>query len=39
MHELADQLLSHLKAAWPEIRRNLDAGTYRPSPVRRVTIL
>jgi RNA-directed DNA polymerase len=33
------ELRPHLKAAWPEIRRNLDAGTYRPSPVRRVMIL
>jgi RNA-directed DNA polymerase len=33
-----DQLRPHLKAAWPEIRRSLDDGTYRPSPVRRVTI-
>jgi RNA-directed DNA polymerase len=31
-------LRPHLKAAWPEIRQGLDAGTYRPSPVRRVTI-
>jgi retron-type reverse transcriptase len=33
-----DQLRPHLKAAWPEIRAALDAGTYRPAPVRRVTI-
>src|SRR3990172_1111960 len=31
-------LRPHLKVAWPEIRQSLDAGTYRPSPVRRVTI-
>lgn len=31
-------LRPHLKAAWPAIRAALDAGTYRPSPVRRVTI-
>jgi RNA-directed DNA polymerase len=28
-----------IKAAWPEIRQRLDDGTYRPAPVRRVTIL
>ena len=27
-----------LKGHWPEIRASLDAGTYRPAPVRRVTI-
>jgi group II intron reverse transcriptase/maturase len=27
-----------LKAHWPEIRSQLDAGTYRPQPVRRVMI-
>ncbi len=32
------ELRPHLKAAWPEIRQQLDAGTYRPSPVRRVMI-
>jgi len=31
-------LRPHLKAAWPDLRRSLDEGTYRPSPVRRVTI-
>lgn len=34
-----EALRPHLKAAWPEIRAALDEGTYRPSPVRRVTIL
>ena len=28
----------YLKIAWPEIREQLLQGTYRPSPVRRVTI-
>ncbi|MBU3696585.1 reverse transcriptase domain-containing protein, partial [Dechloromonas sp.] len=28
----------HLQTAWPEIRAQLVQGTYRPSPVRRVTI-
>ena len=28
----------HLRTAWPAIREQLLAGTYRPSPVRRVTI-
>ena len=28
----------HLKHAWPEIRRRLIDGTYRPQPVRRVGI-
>lgn len=28
----------YLKTAWPEIREQLRAGTYRPSPVRRVGI-
>ena len=35
---MVEQLRSHLKTAWPELRKALDAGTYRPSPVRRVTI-
>jgi RNA-directed DNA polymerase len=32
------ELRPYLRTAWPEIRQQLDAGTYRPSPVRRVTI-
>lgn len=32
------ELRPYLKAAWPELRASLDAGTYRPSPARRVTI-
>ncbi|EPM70489.1 group II intron, maturase, partial [Pseudomonas syringae pv. actinidiae ICMP 18886] len=28
----------HLKTAWPGIRAQLLAGTYRPDPVRRVLI-
>ena len=33
-----DQTARHLQTAWPGIREQLLAGTYRPSPVRRVTI-
>jgi RNA-directed DNA polymerase len=33
-----DQTALHLRAHWPTIRQQLLAGTYRPSPVRRVTI-
>jgi group II intron reverse transcriptase/maturase len=33
-----DQTALHLKSAWPVIRERLLRGTYRPSPVRRVTI-
>ena len=33
-----DQTAAHLATAWPAIREQLLAGTYRPSPVRRVTI-
>ncbi|WMY07535.1 group II intron reverse transcriptase/maturase [Paraburkholderia phenoliruptrix] len=33
-----DQTSRHLVTAWPAIREQLLQGTYRPSPVRRVTI-
>lgn len=33
-----DQTARHLVTAWPAIREELLAGTYRPSPVRRVMI-
>jgi RNA-directed DNA polymerase len=33
-----DQTAQHLSTAWPVIREQLLKGTYRPSPVRRVTI-
>ena len=33
-----EQTARHLVTAWPAIREQLLAGTYRPSPVRRVTI-
>lgn len=33
-----DETSRHLAVAWPGIREQLLAGTYRPSPVRRVTI-
>jgi RNA-directed DNA polymerase len=33
-----DQTAQHLVTAWPLIREELLLGTYRPSPVRRVTI-
>lgn len=33
-----DQTAAHLRTAWPAIREQLLQGTYRPMPVRRVTI-
>jgi group II intron reverse transcriptase/maturase len=33
-----DELRPFIKANWPGIRASLDAGTYRPAPVRRVMI-
>ena len=33
-----EQTARHLMTAWPAIREHLLRGTYRPSPVRRVTI-
>ena len=33
-----DQTVHHLVTAWPAIRAELLAGTYRPRPVRRVMI-
>jgi RNA-directed DNA polymerase len=33
-----DQTARHLRTAWPKLREQLLAGTYRPSPVRRVVI-
>jgi group II intron reverse transcriptase/maturase len=33
-----EALRPFIKTTWPEIRQTLDAGTYRPNPVRRVTI-
>lgn len=33
-----DQTVAHLRTAWPALREQLLLGTYRPSPVRRVTI-
>ena len=33
-----DETSRYLALAWPEIREQLLAGTYRPSPVQRVTI-
>src|SRR5919108_2891238 len=34
----AKELRPWLRDHWPEVRSQLDAGTYRPRPVRRVTI-
>jgi len=33
-----EELPGHLRAHWPSIREKLEAGEYRPSPVRRVEI-
>lgn len=33
-----EELAPWLAVHWPEVRRALDEGTYRPSPVRRVSI-
>jgi len=33
-----DATIDHLKTEWPRIREELQAGTYRPQPVRRVQI-
>ncbi len=33
-----DQTAAHLRTAWPSIRDQVLAGTYRPMPVRRVAI-
>lgn len=33
-----NQTVEHLKSAWPAIKKQLLAGTYRPNAVRRVTI-
>ena len=33
-----DDLRAHLKVHWPDIRAQLEAGTYRPQPVKRVEI-
>jgi len=37
-HMRTEDLRPWLKAHWPEVRARLGAGTYRPSPVRRVYI-
>jgi retron-type reverse transcriptase len=33
-----DELVPWLREHWGRVRKDLDAGTYRPSPVRRVVI-
>lgn len=33
-----EELPEHLRAHWPSIREKLEAGTYQPSPVKRVEI-
>jgi group II intron reverse transcriptase/maturase len=33
-----EELPEHLKTHWPSIREKLEAGTYQPSPVKRVEI-
>jgi RNA-directed DNA polymerase len=33
-----DETVADLRTAWPALREQLLSGTYRPSPVRRVTI-
>ena len=33
-----EEMPEHLKAHWPSIRGKLEAGTYQPSPVKRVEI-
>jgi len=33
-----EETAAHLRTAWPDIRNRILAGTYRPQPVRRVTI-
>jgi group II intron reverse transcriptase/maturase len=33
-----DELPAHLKAHWPKLRQQLENGTYRPQPVKRVDI-
>ncbi len=33
-----EELTDHLKVHWPSIRAKLEAGSYQPSPVRRVEI-
>jgi group II intron reverse transcriptase/maturase len=33
-----DELPAYLRHQWPELRKQLEAGTYRPQPVRRVEV-